>query len=112
VLFRSPLIEPISEHTPDQIPLGKSQRLDRVSYESPTLPLSYSAVLPKLTWDVEERQLRVVVRFVRYTSMPTEARYSAGVDPDSRLPYPVRLPIDGGLILKVRDSWPRISRVF
>lgn len=33
-------------------------------------------------------------------------------DPASRLPYLVRLPIDGGLILKVRDSWPRTSRVF
>jgi hypothetical protein len=32
-------------------------------------------------------------------------------DPDSRLPYLVRLPIDGGLILKVRDTWPRTSRV-
>jgi hypothetical protein len=42
-------------------------------------------------------------------------RYAFGVnfgvarnpDPDSRLPYLVRLPIDGGLILKVRDTWPR-----
>jgi len=33
-------------------------------------------------------------------------------DPDSRLPYLVLLPIDGGLILKVRDTWPRTSRVF
>jgi hypothetical protein len=33
-------------------------------------------------------------------------------DPDSRLPYLVRLPIDGGLIMKVRDTWPRTSRVF
>ncbi len=33
-------------------------------------------------------------------------------DPDSRLPYLLRLPIDGGLILKVRDTWPRTSRVF
>jgi hypothetical protein len=33
-------------------------------------------------------------------------------DPDSRLPYLVPLPIDGGLILKVRDTWPRTSRVF
>jgi hypothetical protein len=33
-------------------------------------------------------------------------------DPDSRLPYLVRLPIDGGMILKVRDTWPRTSRVF
>jgi hypothetical protein len=33
-------------------------------------------------------------------------------DADSRLPYLVRLPIDGGLVLKVRDTWPRTSRVF
>ena len=33
-------------------------------------------------------------------------------DPDSTLPYLVRLPIDGGLILKVRDTWPRTARVF
>lgn len=33
-------------------------------------------------------------------------------DPDSRLPFLVRLPIDGGLILKVRDTWPKTSRVF
>lgn len=33
-------------------------------------------------------------------------------DPDSSLPYLVRLPIDGGLVLKVRDTWPRTSRVF
>jgi hypothetical protein len=30
-------------------------------------------------------------------------------DPDSRLPYLVRLPINGGLILKVRNTWPRTS---
>lgn len=33
-------------------------------------------------------------------------------DPDSRLPYLVRLPIEGGLLLKARDTWPRSSRVF
>ena len=33
-------------------------------------------------------------------------------DADSRLPYLIRLPIDGGLVLKVRDTWPRTSRVF
>ena len=32
--------------------------------------------------------------------------------PDSRLPFIVRRPINGGLILKVRDTWPRTSRVF
>jgi hypothetical protein len=38
-------MEPISEQIPDQIPLGKPQRLDREAYESPALPLSYSAVV-------------------------------------------------------------------
>ncbi len=33
-------------------------------------------------------------------------------DPDSRLPYLLRLPIDGGLVLKARDTWPRTARVF
>lgn len=33
-------------------------------------------------------------------------------DPDSHLPYLVRLPIEGGLVLKARDRWPRTSRVF
>ena len=33
-------------------------------------------------------------------------------DPDSRLPFLLRLPIDGGLILKARDRWPTTSRVF
>lgn len=33
-------------------------------------------------------------------------------DPASHLPYLVRLPIGGGLALKVRDTWPRTSRVY
>ena len=43
VLLRIPPIEPISEQLPDQIPLGKPQRFDGEAYESPALPLSYSA---------------------------------------------------------------------
>jgi ERCC4 domain-containing protein len=31
---------------------------------------------------------------------------------DSKLPYLVRLPIEGGIVLKVRDTWPRASRVY
>lgn len=31
---------------------------------------------------------------------------------DSNLPYLLRLPIDGGLVLKARDTWPRASRVY
>jgi len=31
---------------------------------------------------------------------------------DSKLPYLLRLPIEGGLVLKARDMWPRSSRVY
>ena len=54
VLLATPQIEPITEHIPDQIRLGKAQRLDREAYESPALPLSYSAAEFKFT----ERDLR------------------------------------------------------
>ena len=33
-------------------------------------------------------------------------------DPASRLPYLVRLPIDGGIVLKARETWPRLARVY
>jgi len=33
-------------------------------------------------------------------------------DPESRLPYLVRLPIEGGIVLKAREPWPRASRVY
>ncbi|MGE4226684.1 MAG: ERCC4 domain-containing protein [Vicinamibacterales bacterium] len=33
-------------------------------------------------------------------------------DPDSTLPYLLRLPIDGGVLLKARDTWPTTSRVY
>lgn len=33
-------------------------------------------------------------------------------DPDSKLPYLLRLPIDDGILLKARDTWPRLSRVY
>lgn len=31
---------------------------------------------------------------------------------DSKLPYLLRLPIEGGLVLKARDTWPRAARVY
>jgi hypothetical protein len=31
---------------------------------------------------------------------------------DSKLPYLLRLPIEGGLILKARDTWPRATRIY
>ncbi len=33
-------------------------------------------------------------------------------DPDSSLPYLLRLPIDGGLALKAKEAWPRGARVY
>lgn len=33
-------------------------------------------------------------------------------DPESSLRYLVRLPLEGGLILKVRDTWPTTTRVY
>jgi hypothetical protein len=31
---------------------------------------------------------------------------------DSKLPFLLRLPIEGGLILKARDRWPTTARVY
>lgn len=33
-------------------------------------------------------------------------------EPDSTLPYLVRLPLGGGVVLKARDTWPRTSKVY
>jgi ERCC4 domain-containing protein len=33
-------------------------------------------------------------------------------DPDSSLPYLLRLPVDDGLVLKAREPWPTSSRVY
>ena len=34
------------------------------------------------------------------------------LEEDSKLPYLLRLPIGGGLVLKARDTWPRASRIY
>ncbi len=31
---------------------------------------------------------------------------------DSKLPYLLHLPIEGGLVLKARDTWPRAARIY
>ncbi|HEX9713803.1 MAG TPA: hypothetical protein VGB52_14775 [Actinomycetota bacterium] len=31
---------------------------------------------------------------------------------ESTLPYLLRLPLDGGLVLKARDTWPRANRIY
>jgi len=33
-------------------------------------------------------------------------------DRDSSLPYLLRLPIEGGILLKARDRWPSTTRVY
>ena len=54
MLFVQRPIEPISHPIRAWVPLGKAQRIEEVTYESPALPLSYSAVAVKLT----EHELR------------------------------------------------------
>lgn len=39
-------------------------------------------------------------------------RVARNPDPESRLPYLLWLPVDGGLVLKARETWPRAARVF
>ncbi|MBJ7593418.1 MAG: ERCC4 domain-containing protein [Candidatus Dormibacteraeota bacterium] len=43
-----------------------------------------------------------------------EARFRVARNPDdaSRLPYLVWLPLEGGVVLKAREMWPRAARVF
>src|SRR6266851_4509961 len=43
---------------------------------------------------------------------PPRFRVARNPDAESRLPYLVWLPIEGGLVLKARETWPRASRVF
>ena len=39
-------------------------------------------------------------------------RVARNPDPESKLPYLIWLPLEGGLVLKARETWPRASRVF
>ena len=45
-------------------------------------------------------------------AMDRRFRVARNPDPESRLPYLVWLPLDGGLVLKARETWPRATRVF
>lgn len=44
--------------------------------------------------------------------MPGRFVLAANPDPASRLPYLIRLPLDGGIELKARENWPRANRVY
>src|SRR6266508_103114 len=43
---------------------------------------------------------------------PPRFRVARNPDAESRLPYLIWLPIEGGLVLKARETWPRANRVF
>jgi hypothetical protein len=49
---------------------------------------------------------------MRFQMAPMRFQIAHNPDRDSSLPYLLRLPIDAGLVLKVRDTWPRTSRVY
>lgn len=42
----------------------------------------------------------------------TMFRVARNPDPASQLPYLIWLPVDGGVVLKAREPWPRAARVF
>jgi hypothetical protein len=44
--------------------------------------------------------------------MTRRFRVARNPDPNSRLPYLLWLPIEGGVVLKARETWPRATRVF
>lgn len=45
--------------------------------------------------------------------MPLELLVASNPDPDSSLPFLIRLPLgQQGLVLKTRESWPRTSKVY
>src|SRR5438445_4557160 len=43
---------------------------------------------------------------------PPRFRVARNSDAESRLPYLIWLPIEDGLVLKARETWPRATRVF
>ncbi len=47
----------------------------------------------------------------RLTGRP-RFRVARNPDPESQLPYLIWLPIEAGLVLKARETWPRATRVF
>ena len=77
VLLVWPQIEPITEQIPDQIPLGEAHRLDWEAYESPALPLSYSAAVFKLIERDPERQPPVQERITMEQHITVGARRQA-----------------------------------
>lgn len=44
--------------------------------------------------------------------MPDDFVVARNPEPDSKLPYLLRIPLGDGIILKARESWPRTSKVY
>jgi hypothetical protein len=42
----------------------------------------------------------------------SEVLVARNPEEDSKLPYRLYLPLDGGMVLKAREAWPRASRVY
>jgi hypothetical protein len=55
-----------------------------------------------------------VLRCRRVGGQGRASLFVVGVNPqaDSKLPYPLRLPLEGGLVLKARERWPATTRVY
>jgi hypothetical protein len=47
-----------------------------------------------------------------HVNMRPSFRVARNPDSESRLPYLIWLPIEGGMVLKARETWPRATRVF
>jgi hypothetical protein len=48
----------------------------------------------------------------RIASMPGVFVVARNPDPESSLPYLIRLPLGSGLVLKAKDTWPRTAKVY
>ena len=44
--------------------------------------------------------------------MPEDFVVARNPDEDSTLPYLLRIPLGGGVIVKPRETWPRTSKVY
>lgn len=49
---------------------------------------------------------------IRWGACRTRCSSRAIPDPDSSLPYLVRIPLGEGIVLRTRETWPRTSKVY
>jgi hypothetical protein len=48
----------------------------------------------------------------RRVEAPVELLIAGNPDPDSRLPYLLRLPLGGGMVFRTSGTWPRTKRLY